>query len=387
MNRILLAGSAVVALALGTGSAFAQSKFEVRMGGDAVFEAAATSQDRDTNRRSVDFVDRVRLNTVATGKADNGLQYGVRLRLRSMGGSGGSNTVDSDRAYIFVSGGFGQVKMGTTDSLNDDIIPGWAGTTPYGWQTTTLFLNFLGALHASGGNATSINTTLMAQTLTDNSNASKVVYFSPKFSGFQVGGSYTPNSSSSGYNIDRSETATSGYQDIWEIGANYDNTFSGVGLKLIAGYMGGQAKDAATTAREDLSALQVGGKISYAGFSIGGNYINKWDSGLAKSYQNKDDQEIWSAGLEYVAGPVTIGGAYVHGKGNIGTYGTATTTSGGVTRYTGSVEQSVWQLGALYTVAPGLLVGAEYNYIDADAPGTVNDDKANVFMLRSAVVF
>jgi len=221
MNRILLAGTAVVALALGTGSAFAQSKFEVRMGGDAVFEAAATSQDRDANRRSVDFADRVRLNTVATGKADNGLTYGARLRLRSMDGTGGSNTVNADKAYIFVGGSFGTVRMGTAATYEDDTFGGIYGT-PLGWQTSVLNLDNEGVLHASGGNGTAITTALANDTLGDElstvgggKNSSKIVYYSPKFSGFQVGASYAPSTKSSGYTVVRADNANDGFNDVW----------------------------------------------------------------------------------------------------------------------------------------------------------------------------
>jgi outer membrane protein OmpU len=399
MNRYLLAGSAVVALALGTGSAFAQSKFEVRIGGDAVFEAAAVSQDRDANRRSVVFADRFRLNTVATGKADNGLSYGARLRLRSVAGTGGSNTVDADRAYIFVSGGFGQVRLGTTDTYEDDIISGNAGSAPLGWQTSVLNLVDEGVLHTTGGNGTAVSRSLAKNTIGDalnagGKNASKIVYYSPKFSGFQVGASYAPNTTSSGYNVVRADNSNDAYHDVWEIGLSYAGEFSGVGIKALADYIGGTRNDKGLTfssQREDLRAWEGNLQISYAGFAIGGGYINQFDSGLLKSVSNQKDLEIWTVGAQYTAGPVTFGGAYTHGQGNVGTRATTTATVGGVTSYLGKNEQEIWALGALYTAAPGLLFGAEYNYVKADAPeiigSTTTDDKANVFMLRSVVIF
>lgn len=393
MNRYLLAGSAVVALALTAGSANAQGKFEVRLGGDAVFEAYAVDQDRDTNRRSTEFADRFRLNITAMAKADNGLEYGGRIRLRSMAGTAGtSNTTDVDRAYIQVGGGFGRVKMGTTNSWSDD-----DGSVywPIAWQTGPLLLNAQGVNAASKGNGTAITTALAPYSNTDNGNASKIVYASPRFSGFQVGASYTPRATSSGYDVNRAEN-DGALSDVWELGLHYKNEFSGVGVMASVGYMGGTYADSgfvSSAQLEDYGAWQGGLSVSYQGFTLGGGYINKGDSGERKAFGNHDDFVAWGVGLQYATGPLTVGASFTRGEGVVNPAtataltGISTTTTGTTTRYNGSVKQDQWAVGGLYAVAPGLLVGAEYNYIDADAPGTASDDKANVFLLRSALVF
>lgn len=392
MNRYLLAGSAVVALALGAGSANAQGKFEVRMGGDAVFEAHFIDQDRDVNRRGSEFADRFRLNITAVAKADNGLEYGGRIRIRSMNGTGGSNTTNVDRAYIHVGGGFGTVRMGTTNSYSDE---GGSVYWPIAFQTGPLLLNNQGVLSASTGNGTAITTTLTPYSNTDNGNATKIVYFSPRFTGFQLGASYTPRTTSSGFDVSRADN-DGALEDVWELGLNYKGEFSGVGIQASVGYMGGTYADAgfaAASQLEDYGAWQGGLSVSYAGFTLGGGYLNKGESGQRKTYQNQDDFVTWGIGAQYATGPLTVGVSFTRGEGVVNPAtaanltGISTTTTAGVTRYTGSVEQDQWAVGALYAVAPGLVVGAEYNYIDADAPGTANDDKANVFILRSALIF
>ena len=403
MNRYLLAGSAVVALALGAGSANAQGKFEVRMGGDAVFEAHFVDQDRDSGARGSEFLDRFRLNITAMAKADNGLSYGGRIRLRSTGGTG-NNATDTDRAYIQVGGGFGTVRMGTMNSYSDDV---GAVYWPIAFQTGPLLLNAQGVAVASASTeATAINSVLTHYSLLDNTNATKIYYASPRVSGFQLGATFTPRSDSSGTNVNRADSATVGtgtpaYENIWEVGLNYKGEFSGVGVQFGAGYMGGAAIDSANTtavvtnAHEDLSAWQVGGQVSYAGFSVGVGYINKGDSGLVSSYGNKEDMQVFGVGAQYATGPLTVGVSYTYGEGNGFNAASRQTVTSlqpiSGRSYAGAVEQEQWAVAVLYAVAPGLLVGAEYNYIDADAPnltgGTNYDDKANVFILRSALVF
>ncbi|MBV5335986.1 porin, partial [bacterium] len=400
-----------VQLALGAGSANAQGKFEVRLGGDAVFEGAYIDQNRDASTRSTEFFDRFRLNITAMAKADNGLTYGGRIRIRTTGGTGGSNAgTDVDRAYIQVGGAFGTVKMGTMNSYNDDI---GAVYWPIAYQTGPLLLNDRAPNYASAVSSTTstgatqssaISSKLTPYSLTDNNNASKIVYMTPRMSGFQVGASYTPRNDSSSQDVNRNDYATAvgtgvpAFADVWELGLNYKGEFSGVGIQFGGGYMAGSAVDTANTTtvitnrHEDLAAWQVGGQVSYAGVSFGVGYINKGDSGLVSNYGNKKDLQVIGVGLQYETGPLTVGASYTHGEGNgfnvasrqIAVTGTGTSARTG---YAGSVKQDYWSVGALYAVAPGLLVGGEYAYIDANAPGTASDDKANVFILRSALVF
>ncbi|WP_236783903.1 porin, partial [Azospirillum humicireducens] len=73
VNRYLLAGCAAVTLAAAAGAANAQAKFDVKVSGDAYFEAGYVSQDLDANTRSTEFRNRLRLNIIPTAKADNGL--------------------------------------------------------------------------------------------------------------------------------------------------------------------------------------------------------------------------------------------------------------------------------------------------------------------------
>lgn len=366
MNRNLLAGAAAIALALGAGTANAQAKFDLKIGGDAFFQAGFVDQDRDTNRRSTEFNNRFRLNIVASAKADNGLEYGARLRLRN---NTNDRVTEADRGYMFLNGSFGHVRLGVSNSYSDDL----------GAVFRPIDYSFLGFWDepvnwASTGNGTGINTAMADLTLTDNSRGTKVFYASPRFSGFQVGGSFTPQPSSNFTDIDRVKNTTAGYQDIWEIGVNYTENFSGVGVKAGVGYTGGRNE---LSTVEGLSAVQAGLSIDYAGFTLGGGYINKYDSGLTKASARKSNFQVWNIGAQYVTGPITVGAGYTHGSGE------------GSQAIAGKDKQDYYSIGANYKVAPGLVVGAEYAYVkfDDETNLAANDDKANVFIVRSWLSF
>lgn len=369
MKKLLLAGAAATAVALTAGAASAQSKFEVRVGGDALFIAGFTSQKKDTNLRSVEFLDRVRLNTVATGKADNGIEYGVRLRLTSDAGTGGSNAVRSDRAYIFVGGSFGTLTMGTQNGVSDeyatlgplvDIGGGTLGQTDGFWS------GFI------GGTSSLLPTTVATGSLRAalSSNAySRISYVSPTFGGFKLAGSYTPNTSDSGFSVNRAKNNGS-VQDLYEVGALYSGDFSGFTVDGNVFYSGA---DVQATNTRNVSAWFAGLTLGYNGFKLGGSYTNMGKSGYVKSLRYDHDQESFIVAGSYTTGPITLGVSYTNGKG--------TQTAGT------KADLDLTQAAINYVVAPGLTTGIEYSHFELDTGSSATKDKGDVVLLQTTVVF
>ncbi|ALG70072.1 major outer membrane protein OmaA [Azospirillum thiophilum] len=392
MNRYLLAGSAAIALALGAGAANAQAKFDVKVGGDAYFEGGYVDQDLDTGLRSTEFRNRMRINIIPTAKADNGLEYGARLRMRSVGGANNARTTDNDRAYIFAQGSFGQVRMGTQNTFSDETYV----TAPQDYLPLGIYdgvTAFLGSnTDISGGFASLNGGSMLVQSLVPDGNSSKIVYFSPRFAGLQVGASYTPRNDSSNTDVNRTDPVgtvagqfATTFTDMVEVGANYSNTFGGVALKASAGYFWGQAVDDVTAGGvssnyKDLNAWQLGAQVGYAGFSVGGSYVD-----FGKSGQNEragyftENSRNWVVGVQYTTGPIVVGANYKNGK------------DAGSLLSRGERELQVYEIGVGYTVAPGFTLQAQYDYFEADSDQTTaavdRDDKGNVVILRSVLAF
>jgi len=388
MNRYLLAGCAAVALAFGAGAANAQAKFEVKIGGDAYFEGGYVDQDLDAGLRSTEFRNRFRLNIVPTAKADNGLEYGGRVRIRA---SSGAATVDGDRAYIFAQGTFGQVRLGVTNSFNDDTY----ASRPFDYQILGIYDPYLAFVPNAAGTLIGGTSVLTAQSITANGNATKIAYYSPRFAGLQLGASYTPRSDSVNTDVNRLEVspvigtalspATAGnylFQDIIEVGANYKGQFGGFTVAASAAYFWGESETtlggvtALAGGTENLRAWQVGGNVGYAGFSVGGGFVSHGDSGQPSAAGAlREDAYSWNVGAQYKTGPVVVGAAYIRGEDS------------GSFLVAGERELSVINVGALYTVAPGLTVGLEYNYFDLESDVATADDKGSVVIVRSALAF
>jgi len=390
MKRYLVIGCAAVALCTAAGSASAQTKFDVMIGGDAFFQFGYVDQDLDQGLRSTEALNRFRLVVTPTAKADNGLEYGAHARIRA---SNENATVDADRAYIFAEGAFGRIQAGTDAGASDNFayigpVVDW-GTfgSADGW-----WMSFLGPT----GDNIPVAAQGQLRTLTSSDHYTRITYLTPSFSGLQGIISYGPSSDSLATNVNRSRGTTtptlngvvepssaraSAYEDVYEIGAVYSGEFSGVTVEGSAFYSGGQAKDdtdgsGLVTRYEDLSSWQAGLQVGYAGFKVGGSYSNSYDSGYAKTgILNKTDQETIIAGLQYTTGPIIVGASYTYAQ------------DGGDLDSPGKNKLNLYTVGGNYTVAPGLTVGLEYSYFDLDHNVNANDDKGSVIIFDTRVSF
>ncbi|GAA4253943.1 porin [Azospirillum formosense] len=385
MKRSLVTGCAAVAIIACSGMASAQTKFEVKIGGDAFFQGAYVEQDRDEGTRSTEFANRFRVIVTPVATADNGLEYGGRVRMRAANGAGNVRTMDADRAFIFVNSGFGTLQAGTINGLSDEfgiIGPNVEGIAGGPDNNTVEFL-------------TGSQTYSLLPTTTNNFRAfasgdvgTKVIYLTPTIAGFQGGVSYTPRTGDSHTSINRRQD-NGGFQDVVEAGATYTNEFGGFSVAASAFYQFGDAVDdgvgAAATRFEKLSSVHAGLNVGYGDFKIGGSYAYSGDSGYDKSLTVKEKQDIWIVGAQYAAGPFILAANYSQSRSN----GTSPNTG-----FVAPVKAELYQAGVTYTIAPGLTTGLEYSYLDLDSKmttvdnGGINpDDRAHIIMIDTRLAF
>jgi hypothetical protein len=191
MRKILLGTTGVVGAALiGMGAAQAQQAPTVRVGGYLQTTVAIVDDTLDgatgiptgvnargaQSRSATDFRNEVELHVFVAGKAANGLSYGAVVEVQ-FDGVGGT-TADLDEAYVFVSSPtLGTIRFGEEDSAASILQVRAPAITGFGadgaWD-----VGILGTANGSGGNPailTGIN---------DGNDATKIVYLSPQFFGF-----------------------------------------------------------------------------------------------------------------------------------------------------------------------------------------------------------
>ncbi len=313
-------------------------------------------------------VDEAELQLDVSGTADNGLEYGFKIEINA-------NTTDgsmADEVRLQLSGGWGTLQMGDEDGAEDIMNFGgedlMGATGGFDGDFDDVLIRerqfVLSGIPTDSTGAAPSYPTIYG----DTGDSTKISYFSPRFSGFQVGASLTPTPN------DGDEFKADG---LWEnhigLGANYDNTVGGLRIRASAVYSG--AKSLVPGAVRDVSAWSVGGIVGWGPFSLGGNYTDNGDSwtwyndtGVSRSY--------WDVAASFETGPLYLSAGYF--------VGTAEEDD-----FVGEVQFSNIALTADYTLAPGLGAYAEVNLIDDDQDAVDIDDSnsATIFIAGMNVSF
>lgn len=366
MKKFLIGTSALVGAALIAATAQAEDP-KVMVGGVIDFQAAHVSEDNDAGRGSYGFRNDSEINVSVAGKADNGLGYGAVIDLEAdVTSDADSEGLNAARTYIFLDGSFGRVEMGSNSGAAealaveaDNIARGTGGIdgawTYFATPTGANFITTPG-LPAEHGVTTVFN---------DEStyNANKLTYYSPRFSGFQVGVGLTPNLADRGQTVARIDAAN--FNNVIEAGVNYEGKFDTIGL---AAALTGERGSSDVAGVEDLQAWNAGTVVSFSGFSLAASYGDWNDSGNA----NNSDSDYYTLGAAYDFGP--FGASLTWLDSNVEVAG-----------IDNDFDNLV--LGADYKLAPGLTPYAEVSFFDADAAGTASDNDGTVILLGTELAF
>lgn len=370
MKKLLLGTTALIgAVALFAGAAHAENP-KVTLGGFATFEGAIANDDQDSAQRSQSFRSDTEISVHVDGKTDAGLGYGAVVDLEADTTEDADNQgVNASRTYVYLDGGWGRVEMGSTEGPEDTLkvdassIARATGGIDGDW---TYFANSSAQFIATPDLFLAYGSGNLGNESTNNVN--KVIYYSPRFSGFQVGVAYAPDSTDRGQTTTRTDTTAGQAGDIILAALNYQGQFDQVS---VAGSLTGEWGDSDSSARQDLAAWAIGGKVGYAGFSLAGSY-GDWDDSL-RTAGNIDDNNYWTVGAAYETGPFGVSVTYLNSE-----YAASSTTSN-------DFDNVV--VGADYKLAEGLTPFIEVSFYDQDATGTVNDNQGTVGLLGVDLAF
>ena len=352
MKRLLYGTTAIVAASLlAGGAAVAAEKIKMGVGGYGQFFFFAGDDDKkDLREHSVAREMEIIFNGVTT--FDNGLKVGAQVQLEAeVCGD------QIDESFLYFSGSWGRLQLGSENSA--PYAMAYGSPAPSHWAHGMNSPNFN---HISGGTGHGIGvigTTNNALT----SDQEKITYFTPRFSGFQFGVSYTPdnceetnssddrdcNGSYGGFRNDSGATKTK-TGDTVEIGINYVGNFDDVGINLSAGYS--EADDeVGSSVTDDPVQYRVGGNASFAGFTVGAAWQHSDNVGAVN---NKDRDDV-NIGARYASGPWGVGIQYGWAD---------------VDMASGEDDFEGVEVGGSYTLGPGVLLSAAVQWYDYDSDAT-----------------
>jgi predicted porin len=208
-----------------------------------------------------------------------------------------------------------------------------------------------------------------------NNDAQRITYYSPRFAGFQVGASYArdgnQDSSFAGDNINGSPLS-----NIFDVGANYVNSFGGVDVAVSGRY---GIADNDVTGAEDPEVFAFGTNVGFGGFTVGYAFSESNDSG------NLDSQGH-SAGASYETGPWGVSVTYYRGEGVDAENPFAVNANGN------SANDETYQaimIGGSYALASGVSLSLYGMYGEADEEtsdsGAPGGDDIEGFLIGSAI--
>lgn len=289
----------------------------------------------------------------------NGISLGMRIELE-----GNTESDQIDESFGYVEGAFGRIEAGSTF--------GAAFKMGYFAPEAVVSQSMIG-VNALQANLIAVPTQaygafdnrLANTAIRDGDDASdKISYYTPRFEGFQVGVSYTPEQSQDSNHHIKFESNT--YNNGVSAAVNFVRAFGPIDTAIYGGYQrwskpaGGATSDATLS---DPQTYGFGGQVGYAGFRFGGSYTHAKDyvgiggqttiqaSPVSTQFTGATDQwdmgRTWSVGLTYTFGPAVVGVAYVDGRNR-----NSTGLGGGY-----NTEQAV-DVGGRYQLGPGVQVQA-----------------------------
>jgi predicted porin len=235
----------------------------------------------------------------------------------------------------------------------------------------------------------------MLSAINDGNDATKIIYLSPQWAGFDFGLSYAPNSGE-GERADNPTLLTSQQRDQTilqnELSAavRYRGTFGPVGLNAGFGAMiadgprlAASGASLGTSRPQDVNAYTVGLNVAAYGFAFGGEFTwgayNGTSVGRAALNPGLDDSYHWIIGATYTVGPLLVGanfgqGVQANGSCRVGSAANCQGAAGTINSLPDRTH-TAWGIGAVYTLAPGLGLYAIYQNInDENIPTSAPTD-------------
>jgi predicted porin len=359
-------------LALSIGG-YWQTSLELRDEDDSSGEPGANLQSFQINNDG-------EIQFTASTTLDNGISVKARIEYEATNQGGGQSNPGSagsvaDEHWVEFGGAFGQLRIGSDDDAAYAMqYQAPVGAYQMGVNTTTF------AVPAVGGNRIgSYPTTYIAT----NSDAEKIIYFSPRIAGFQLGLSYAPDGTAN----DRS-AETSGFaglpkldnepgesEDTISIGLNYVDNIGGVDLAVAGGYNTASEESSAGPNSDDREQWSAGLNVGFSGFTVGGSFAAD-----NRGTDSDGDRTTWDAGVTYSNGPLTVGFTYLYSEQELGT--TAASASG-------DDELDSFNVSATYNLGPGVDIwgGVKYYDYQSDTGNSANENEGYIVALGSSVSF
>jgi outer membrane protein OmpU len=387
MKKVLYGTTALIAAGAFAATASAEP-IELSVGGkqEMFFLAGDSNDNAGETWASTGMYTDTELYFTGQTTLDNGITVQAIIQLEAED----RNDRNADEQAIILSGGFGAMQIGQRQSyvgMMQYVGPSVGG--PF-YANEVRDWNWANYSSASGGQHFNYYT----------DDDLSVSYVTPSFFGFTLAGAFAPDSSDNDDSVfEEWNTTGSAYKDLLQVGAAFDNEFSGVGIHADVTYQyffgagptttttntyvgppttpvgtlafadanADGVPDTTTTkaTNPDRSLLRGGLSVSYMGFEVGGSY-GQWN------FENSNDSvDSWSAGASYSNGPYAVAFEYYGSSEDIGA----------------NTDAHTFAFSGRYILGPGINLGAAIYHGDEETDGNNNDRESTGVVLGLGLSF
>ena len=358
-SRLLGTTALAAAVSLAAGAALAEEKAaeeemmkavpnHMTVGGFFNHSTHFANQDAHdgNNRGNISSRNNIEVFIGLNGELENGLKVGGRIELEGTGGAPGA-----DESWLDVSSGWGMVRAGYMQSGRFGAAASVnAPAAAYGVNSGASHFWFDDSVENYRFEATlgSVNTDI-------GGNQPTLTYYTPRFNGFQLTGSYRYRIGAGG-SYGRVANEDTEYTNAVDGSVHYSGAVGGVGVDMMLGAAGASApNNGGPCGMDDYRALNAGIRLAAQGFTVGAQVADV------------DDEMRCGTGTS-----MHVGAMYGQGPWSV----SVNAFDGSVeqTAAPGDAEYTAWALGFGYTIGPGLRAVAAYQ--DADMDGEGNADNA-----------
>ena len=368
MKKLLLGTTALAAAGLAASPAMAEEYGQISLSVGGYYQNIMTFVDQDENNEvnaerefnPVNVRHEGEIHFKGETTLDNGLVVGFQAQLEAI-----TQSDQMDETYLYFSGSWGRLVMGSENSAPYLM----AYAAPYAGLGVNSPNFFMFSPNSS-------DYALTSGYLNAASDANKVTYFTPRFGGFQLGVSYTPNIDSRGGNrqtfglntdedAPTSVTDPAAYNHVLGAGVNFVESFNSFDIALYAGAEWANLEmDTAGGAYDDFESYQGGINLGFAGFTVGGS-VHYNNAGIGGS-NNDADVWFWDVGATYGTGPWTVGLTY-----------SRSTFDNDRPGENWEDRRDIVEFGASYALSPGVTLYGALQYMDEETEydGGADDDQ------------
>lgn len=344
MRKFLLGSTAIVTAAAFASPASAAEKIELGLRGYAQFGLAGIISEPDdpvffegipVEGNSMVFGSDSEVHFRGKTTLDNGLTVSFRAELELEDDAEVDDDSDTiDEVYVQFDGGFGRLQFGMQDGVGDQMIIS-APNVFSQFTISSIDMNPFEMYTASDLDSAPrdiLGESSYLDTSPDfTADTTKIIYFTPRVYGFQLGVSYAPNAcrNDTGLDVNVREGADAdpifscGNSDAfgsnyWEVAGNFEHEFNGFGLGASASYGSGGENPFFLGLDDNPSEWHVGGEMFFnmgSGKLILGGAYKKTDNLTADNTPDVfSESKHYDVGATYAVGPWEIGGTYGNAK-------------------------------------------------------------------------